>query len=94
MASVLELQEAITDAACDAARAARGLVLKVESSEAPDDASLAVQARECASAARELCAALMDLQGRSGIVRAPVGEPPDLYPPAARSSAEASPAAQ
>lgn len=80
MATVLDLQQAVIDAAHANAQAAKAIA-KAAADRARADEIAAVEAAKVVqfgTAARELCAALMELQ--RGPVKPPAGTPPNLYP--------------
>jgi hypothetical protein len=82
MATVQDLMTAVTDAATANAKAAQAIAKQVNDRDRPGEAPPveAAKSAQFASAARDLCAALVELQRLP--VKPPAGEPPDLYPAA------------
>jgi hypothetical protein len=82
MATVIDLQTAVIDAAHANALAAKAIAKATADRSRPDEtpAVQAAMVSQFGAAARDLCAALVELQRLP--VKPPTGEPPDLYPAA------------
>jgi hypothetical protein len=80
MATVQDLQSAVIDAAHANAQAAKAIAKAATDRDRPDEIAAveAAKVSQFGTAARDLCAALVELQRLP--VKPPAGDPPDLYP--------------